>query len=42
MAEALPGKERDLEDTTVTDTGKIISTVLVYDFLLFCAILNEN
>ena len=38
MAEALPGEERDLEDTIVTDTGKIIFTVLVSDVLLFCAI----
>ena len=35
MAEALPGEERDLEDTIVTDTGKIIFTVLVSDVLLF-------
>ena len=37
--EALPGKEIGTEDVTVTDTGRVIFTLLVSD--LFCAILNE-
>uniref|UniRef100_A0A7N2L4P1 Uncharacterized protein n=1 Tax=Quercus lobata TaxID=97700 RepID=A0A7N2L4P1_QUELO len=34
MAEALPGKERDLEDTTVTDTGNetMIENMICYDW----------
>jgi len=40
MAEALPGKVIGLEDMTVTDTGRLISTLLVSDYLLFYAVLN--
>lgn len=39
MGEALPGKEIGTEDATVTDTGRVIFTLLVSD--LFFAILNE-
>ena len=33
MDEALPGKGIGIEDATVTDTGRIIFTFLVSDFL---------
>ena len=33
MGEALPGKGIGTEDATVTNTGRIIFTFLVFDFL---------
>ena len=39
MGVALPGKEIGTEDATVTDTGRVIFTLLVSD--LFFAILND-